>query len=172
MTAAEYKFVMSYQVAEPTVKLADREVTGLKRSTAASHPEPQHHYVLVVKVMALALLFCLGTVFCYIQGALMAYQVNDIKQVIATLETDNKTLKLAVAELAAPERVESLARTKLGMVRPSEEMMVAVAPMVDEVAVVSLRHPEGPAQAGIWSYSFFNSLATLFSGQQKVGVTN
>jgi len=117
-------------------------------------------------------LFGLGRVFCYSQGALMCYQVNDIKQSIAALETDNKAVKLQAAELASPERVESLARTQLGMVRPSEEMMVAVAPMVNEVQVVSLRNPEGPAQAGIWSHSFFNSLATLFSGQQKVGVSN
>jgi len=171
LTAAEYKYVMSYSVAEPTVS-SPKEVTGLKRSTAASKPEEQHHYALAVKIMALALLFCLGTVFCYIQGALMSYQVNDIKQNISALETDNKTLKLQLAELAAPERVEELARTQLGLVRPSEEMMVAVAPMVNEVQVVSLRHPEGPAQAGIWSYSFFNSLATLFSGKQQVGVTN
>ncbi|MGE5379540.1 MAG: cell division protein FtsL [Methylocystaceae bacterium] len=170
MTAAEYKYVMGYQVAEP-VRTEDK-ATSSKRSTAANETGQHHHYVLAVKTMALALLFCFGTVFCYIQGALMTYQVNDLKQNIAALEIDNKTLKLQAAELASPERVEGLARTQLGMVRPSEEMMVAVAPMVNDVQVVSLRHSESSAHAGIWSHNFFNSLATLFSGQQKVGVNN
>jgi len=71
LTAAEYKYVMSYPVAEPAVRLAEREVPREKRATAANNPE-QHHYVLAVKIMGLALVFCLGTVFCYSQDAVLS----------------------------------------------------------------------------------------------------
>lgn len=164
MTSAEYKLAVSYQVEK---EQASTLANAYRHEALAVQ---RHQYSLAAKVLLLVFLLSLSTVFCYVQGALMGYQVAHLSHKVAALKTDNQALKLKVAELSSPERVERIATTKLGMIRPSDTMMVAVASPPSRVEVVALRAEKGQGRDNTWSKQFFDALSQLFSGQQKVGV--
>jgi len=101
-------------------------------------PESPNHKVRVkekekgflnIQIVGLTLaLFGLGLLYTYQHNRVISlgYQINALKQNIATLQRDNKKLELTIAGLQAPKRVESIARTKLGMKEPSSVLLAAV----------------------------------------------
>jgi cell division protein FtsL len=54
------------------------------------------------------------------------YQIEQLKAESATLEEQNHQLRLEQAALADPERIDTLARTQLGMVSPSPKQVIQV----------------------------------------------
>ncbi len=84
---------------------------------------------LNVQIVGLTLgLFGLGLLYTYQHNQVISlgYQINAIKQNIATLQRDNKKLELTIAGLQAPKRVENIARQKLGMKEPGSVLLAAV----------------------------------------------
>ncbi len=85
--------------------------------------------VLYIRMVGLTLgLFGLGLLYTYQHTRVISlgYQINAIKQNIATLQRDNKKLELTIAGLQAPKRVESIARQRLGMKEPDGVLLAEV----------------------------------------------
>jgi hypothetical protein len=68
------------------------------------------------------------------------YQIEQSKSQLAALEEWNHQLRLEQASLADPERIDTLARTQLGMVAPSPQQVIRVGEA--EPAAVSSEVPE------------------------------
>jgi cell division protein FtsL len=54
------------------------------------------------------------------------YQIEQLKGEYTTLEEQNHQLRLEQAALADPQRIDTLARTRLGMVSPSPQQVIRV----------------------------------------------
>jgi cell division protein FtsL len=52
------------------------------------------------------------------------YQIEQLKAESAALEEQNHQLRLEQAALADPERIDTLARTRLGMVTPKPKQVI------------------------------------------------
>ncbi len=77
---------------------------------------------LGVLVFLFVLLFACQHFQCVRYG----YQVEQLKAEYATLEEQNHQLRLEQAALADPKRIDTLARTRLGMVSPSPQQVIRV----------------------------------------------
>lgn len=62
----------------------------------------------------------LGHVWLRLQVRSLGYQLSTTRQVFARLEQEKHELTVQVARLDAPGRLEEVARTRLGMVRPEK----------------------------------------------------
>lgn len=84
------------------------------------------------------ILFCFGFGLFYIykhsQVAAIGYEIESTKHNIAVLQRENKRLELQVAELQGLDRVEEVARVKLGMVKPENVMLAALPAEADKVS--------------------------------------
>ena len=72
----------------------------------------------------LVFLFVLMFAWQHFQCVRYGYQVEQLKAEHATLEEQNHQLRLEQAALADPERIDTLARTRLGMVSPTPQQVV------------------------------------------------
>lgn len=55
-----------------------------------------------------------------------AYDINKIKKQIGSLQNENEQLQLQIMNLTSLDRIEEVARNKLGMARPEEVQFVAL----------------------------------------------
>lgn|GEM_PF-595526 len=58
----------------------------------------------------------------------LGYQTDNLQNSVNELQGENKQLGLKIAELQAPERVQQIATTKLGMKEPQEFMIAFSSP--------------------------------------------
>ena len=72
----------------------------------------------------LVFLFVLLFAWQHFQCVRYGYQVEQFKTERATLEEQNHRLRLEQAALADPQRIDTLARTQLGMVSPSPQQVI------------------------------------------------
>jgi cell division protein FtsL len=86
----------------------------------------------------LVFLFVLLFAWQHFQCVRYGYQIEQIKTERATLEEQNHQLRLEQAALADPERIDTLARTRLGMVSPSPKQVIQVG----EPEPAALESPE------------------------------
>jgi cell division protein FtsL len=56
------------------------------------------------------------------------YDLMDMKVQVAKMEKENDLLRLEVAKLKSPQRIQQIATTKLGMVQPQNTYYAAAAP--------------------------------------------
>ncbi len=88
----------------------------------------------------LVFLFVLLFAWQHFQCVRYGYQIEQLKAASATLEEQNHQLRLEQAALADPERIDTLARTRLGMVSPSAQQIIQVGE--SETAAAALESPE------------------------------
>jgi cell division protein FtsL len=88
----------------------------------------------------LVFLFVLLFAWQHFQSVRFGYQIEQFKAERATLEEQNHQLRLVQAALADPERIDTLARTQLGMVSPSPQQVIRVGG--PEPAADALESPE------------------------------
>jgi cell division protein FtsL len=74
----------------------------------------------------LVFLFVLLFAWQHFQCVRNGYQIEQLKAESAALEEQNHQLRLEQAALADPERIDTLARTRLGMVSPSPQQVIQV----------------------------------------------
>lgn len=93
-------------------------------------PESRHwagtglkKHIQVVGLILSFFTFGLFYTFKHTQVVNLGYQIDEIKQEIAALQRENKRLELEIARLQAPERIERIATTKLGMKEPREFLL-------------------------------------------------
>jgi cell division protein FtsL len=77
---------------------------------------------LGVLVFSFMLLFAWQHFQCVRYG----YQIEQLKAEYATLEEQNHQFRLEQAALADPQRIDTLARTQLGMVSPGPQQLIRV----------------------------------------------
>jgi cell division protein FtsL len=88
----------------------------------------------------LVFLFVLLFAWQHFQCVRYGYQVEQFKAERATLEEQNHRLRLEQAALADPQRIDTLARTQLGMVSPSPEQMIRIGG--SDPAATAIESPE------------------------------
>ena len=74
----------------------------------------------------LVFLFVLMFAWEHFQCVRHGYQLEQLKSEYATLEEQNHQFRLEQAALADPQRIDTLARTRLGMVSPGPQQVVRV----------------------------------------------
>jgi cell division protein FtsL len=88
----------------------------------------------------LVFLFVLLFAWQHFQCVRYGYQIEQFKAAAAALEEQNHQLRLEQAALADPERIDTLARSRLGMVSPSAQQVIQVGEPV--TAAAALESPE------------------------------
>lgn len=92
-------------------------------------PRARLKAVVCMKIVGIILFgFAFGLFYIYkhSQVAAIGYRIESTKQSIAALQRENKRLELMAAELQRPERVEEIARSKLGMEEPADVLLAAL----------------------------------------------
>lgn len=111
--------------------------------------------VTCLKIVGIILFgFAFGLFYTYkhSQVAAIGYRIESTKQNIAVLQRENRRLELMVAELQRPERVEEIARSKLGMEKPVDILLAAIPPEPDAISGNKAAQTEkNRAQADAWS---------------------
>ncbi len=74
----------------------------------------------------LVFLFVLLFAWQHFQCVRYGYQIEQFKAEHALLEEQNHQLRLVQAALADPQRIDTLARTQLGMIAPSPQQVIRV----------------------------------------------
>src|SRR5579864_7644698 len=72
----------------------------------------------------LVFLFVLLFAWQHFQSVRNGYQIEQLKAAYATLEEQNHQYRLEQAALADPERIDTLARTRLGMISPGPQQLI------------------------------------------------
>ncbi len=82
--------------------------------------------------------FVFGFIFAWehFQCVRLGYQIEQLKQQRADMEERNHQLSLLQASLADPQRIDKLAREKLGLAPPGPEQVIPVSDGVDAPAPV------------------------------------
>lgn len=98
-------------------------------------------------LLALCLLvFFSGLVFAWqhFQCVQYGYRIEQLKSQKATMEEWNHQLRLEHASLADPQRIDRLARKKLGMASPAPQQLIRVGPQGDPESSVLARNLPAP----------------------------
>jgi len=74
----------------------------------------------ITLLLLLSLAVALGRVWLRLQIRDLGYHVSSIRQVIQKLEKEHNELAAEVARLQSAARIEEVARTRLGMLRPEK----------------------------------------------------
>ena len=79
--------------------------------------------------LAIMILFIVELFFytwCRVQYIQMGYDISEGADEQRTLVTLQQNLKIELARLKSPERIEKIARQQLGLIAPSEEQIIVV----------------------------------------------
>jgi cell division protein FtsL len=79
-----------------------------------------------VVILAAAVVVAMFVVGGKSQVVRLGYRINELEQQKRELERANRALTIEASSLAAPARVEEIAVTRFGMVRPAKENIVVV----------------------------------------------
>lgn len=80
----------------------------------------------LLTVLGLLTLLSLFHVWSRVQVVDLNVQITEANRVLNALQQEKSRLKLEVASLKHPARIESLAKEELGMALPSEQQVVVV----------------------------------------------
>jgi cell division protein FtsL len=104
----------------------EREGEGASPS-AAGHREVNRNLIFVVLVVALVFIgCCLFYVWSQHQIISLGYETSEAAREEQTLLQENKRLRLELASLKAPGRIERMAQHELGLVAPQKEQLIIV----------------------------------------------
>jgi len=84
------------------------------------------------QVIVTALMLCLlmgssiGYVWCNFEGTRLGYDLSELKSQEMRLQEINRQLKVELATLRSPEKLERIAVEELGMVRPKPEQIITL----------------------------------------------
>jgi cell division protein FtsL len=88
--------------------------------------ERRREFLSLLGLGVLVFSFLLLLAWQHFQSVRNGYQVEQLKAEYSTLEEQNHQYRLEQAALADPQRIDSLARTKLGMITPDPKQLVRV----------------------------------------------
>lgn len=82
--------------------------------------------ISLVFLACMILTVVLSYVAIHAAMAKTAYDINKVKKQIGSLQNENEQLQLQIMNLTSLDRIEEVARNKLGMARPEEVQFVAL----------------------------------------------
>ena len=99
--------------------------TGLNRSGMLSRQRVRQTQALlpVIIILAALVIATLFYVWCRLQAVRMGYDQSRVTAGLQQLEKENEELRGEAARLKSPERIERLARERLGLGYPSPEQI-------------------------------------------------
>jgi cell division protein FtsL len=95
-------------------------------------PVRRRECVSLLCLSVVVFLFVLVFAWQHFQCVQFGYRIAQVKSQKASLEQWNHQLRLERASLADPERIDYLARKRLGLVPPDPNQVIRVAPANDE----------------------------------------
>jgi cell division protein FtsL len=102
---------------------------GRARRTELDRTDPARRWrrFFIVGLSALALIgVVLIHVWLRLQVVQMGYALSTISKLQGRLEQENRELKVELATLTSPERLEALARNRLGLVTPDKGQVIVL----------------------------------------------
>lgn len=103
-----------------------RPAAGERRPRPRAKGKPGHK-ILLLGLVLLAVGLAFAKTYLAVQVIIKGYELEALKKEIDTIQKENERLQLEVARLKAPERIASVATTRLGMVEPKENQLCYVA---------------------------------------------
>lgn len=111
-------------VRRPKVQAQPGQITRQQQKQARSiRQRPQVNGALRSACLVLFLITTAMTIFFLIRSGMAAesaYALNQIKSKANVLESDNARLRLDIAQLKSPERIQAIAVQELGMIMPDK----------------------------------------------------
>ena len=108
------------------VSTQPRRTIGAKRERAEPARGKRRRFVIV----ALLVLGLIGAVLVHVwlrlQVVRMGYVLSTTSKLQARLEQENRELKVELATMTSPDRLEALARQRLGLVQPEKGQVVVL----------------------------------------------
>lgn len=113
---------------DAAVSARSRKTARQKRiPSGRSHRADRRQRVFVMGIFALALIgVVLIHVWLRLQVVQMGYVFSTINKLQGRLEQENRELKIELATLTSPERLEALARKRLGLVPPEKGQVIVL----------------------------------------------
>lgn len=102
-------------------KKLDYELFQEQTVLPAKLTKPKPDFSLRAKCLKIVILASILTMFVAIQSEIIVrsgYGLVQMKNQVAQLEKDNETLRLDIAKLKSPQRIQHIATSQLGMVAP------------------------------------------------------
>ncbi|MDK2887690.1 MAG: hypothetical protein PWP72_568 [Thermoanaerobacter sp.] len=100
-----------------------------KGSAPAGYPRPQERpREYLALALVIVLVFALGIIISifYSRVLITGYQITRLQEELAEMEKETRSLAEEVSRLSSLERVEVVATTRLGMVKPGEDQVLLV----------------------------------------------
>lgn len=106
-------------------------VSNPEREPEASFPFPlkwvNRHLALLALAIALAFIGCsLFNVWAHHQVISLGYEISQASQEEQDLLQENKKLRLELAALKSPRRIENVALKELGFINPQKQQLIIV----------------------------------------------
>jgi len=94
----------------------------VKERTIAWKQEFKHYVLIVAALVFLSLLF----VWSRIEVVKLGYEISYANKVYQNFNKENQRLKVEVASLKSPSRIEEIAKNKLGLIHPTNEQIIII----------------------------------------------
>jgi len=91
-----------------------------------SRKRKKENVALLLTVIMVGFILGLVAAYRYAMLAQTGYRLDQLQKQLALAEAENQQLQMQVNQLQSLQRIEQIATTKLGMVRPEGAQMVAV----------------------------------------------
>lgn len=111
-------------VARPAVKPRDRAADSARNRRV--QPFRQRLTGVWIVLMVLFFIQALFYAWCRVQCVDAGYGIDQAHQRRQALIKERNTLNIEMARLKSPERIEQIARTRLGLVMPNAEQTVTL----------------------------------------------
>jgi len=123
--------MLALRQADTTSPVVLPEHWGLGGREATRRRRRRYPVIAALMIAALALLPFVAYVAVVSNAARIGYHILQTSQDIAALETDHERLQAIASSLRAPDRIEQLATTRLGLQAPGAGQIasLAVAPL-------------------------------------------
>jgi cell division protein FtsL len=111
----------------PAAGAQARKINTAKRETPARHARARYRRVFLTVILTGGLIaLVLIHVWLRLQVVHMGYVLSTTSKLHSRLEQENRELKIQLATLTSPERLESLARQRLGLRAPEKGQVIVL----------------------------------------------
>lgn len=98
-----------------------------KRAGAAARSGPRRRHLLILSTLVLGLVaLTLLHVWLRLQVVYMGYVLSTTTKLQNQLEQENRQLKVEIATLTSPERLQAMARSRLGLMPPQKGQVIVL----------------------------------------------
>ena len=111
-----------------TASAPARRMPGAKRERVPRHEQKRNrrHFVCVAGLALVLIGVVLVHVWLRLQVVKTGYVLATATKLQARLEQENRELQIELATLTSPDRLESLARRRLGLVPPEKGQVIVL----------------------------------------------